>query len=101
MALIKLSEYQVNYYLNLYKSLCEESFYRKLIGLGILRYAENSKNPEIEFLDLSDSFFALSRKEGEEDYFVIAKTLRRAAHKLYRKLKGREPANHRFLNVVR
>jgi len=62
------------------------------------------RNPEIEILNLSESFFSLFRSTGNEDFFVIGRALRRAANKLYRqflRINKEKEVNLRFLNVVR
>lgn len=99
MSTSKISEYLINYYLELLKSSGEEGLYRKSLGVGIIRFANQTKSPEIEYLDLSDAFFTLNRRNDQEEYFIIGKVLRRTAHTLYRQLK--QPSNKRFLNVVR
>lgn len=99
----RLTEGQRTKYLEALKKYNEEGLYRHAIGQGLMALAENP-DADLAILDYADAFFILHRRTGEEDYFRIAKALRRAAHVLYRELlrqnKNRKPSD-RFLNVVR
>ena len=81
----------------------EEALYRYSIAQGIIRSAQQD-NSEVEVLNLAEAFFLLYRRTGEDNYFVIGRILRRAAHTLYRHFMrnkiGKAP-NKRFLSVVR
>lgn len=104
MAVTKLSENQVKTYLEMLLEHGEDGLYRRTIGMGIMRYASNIKQPEIELLDLSEAFFIAHRRRSEEEVlFTIGKILRKAAHALYRKLQkdNKKEINNRFLNVVK
>lgn len=104
MAVKKLSENQVKKFLEVLLERGENGLYRKVIGMGIIRYAnKTTKFPEVELLDLSDAFFTAFRRGEDEILFTIGKVLRRAAHTLYRRLQKKETRelNPRFLNVVR
>lgn len=100
----KLSEPDIIQYLEALKRYGEEGLYRHAIGQSIMLSA---KCPEIDVvvMDYADSFFVLYRRTGEEEYFTIGRTLRRAAHTLYRELlrqnKERKPNFDRFLNAVK
>jgi hypothetical protein len=102
MALKKLSENQVKNYLEMLVLHGEEGLYRRTISMGIMRYAANVKHPEIDILDLSDAFFVVYKKEEIENYYIIGRVLRRAAHTLYRKLlkSKNNKINTRFLNAI-
>lgn len=102
MAVKKLSEKEVKSYLEMLLEHGEVGFYRRCIAMGIMRLADGSKNPEIEILDLSESFFVAFRRSGEEYLFTVAKILRRSAHTLYRKLLKEETIklNKRFLQMI-
>ena len=103
MSVKRISEVQVKTYLEMLLEHGEDGLYRKAVGSGIIRYASDIKNPEIELLDLAEAFFTLYRRTGDELHFTIGKVLRRAAHTLYRKLQKdySKEINVRFLNVVR
>lgn len=60
-------------------------------------------HPEYILLDQSEAFLKLSRRTGKEDYAILAKILRRAAHVIYRELikqNKSKPDFKRFLNAV-
>lgn len=89
-------------YVSILKSKGEEGLYRHVVGTGVMRSVK-VPNPEIEILDMSEAFFALFRRSGDDNYFVIGKVLRRAAHKLYRQflhINKDKKKSGRFLNVV-
>lgn len=83
-------------------------FYRHLLFCAIQKMVLIEQgflkgvSPEIAFLDCHDQFIILYRREGEEHYLNIARTFRRAAHKIYRVLlkKNLTTYNPRFLNLV-
>lgn len=89
-----------NTYINMLKKYGENGLYRKAIGLSVIKYASDFKNPEIELLNISESFFLLYRRKGEDIYFTIGKIFRRAAHTLYRNLQ-KEADNKRFIRAVK
>lgn len=89
----------LDYYLVLLPQINEVGIYRKAIGQGIIEYALNSKTtPELDLLELSEKSFSKFRTQGDEQYLIIGKILRRTAHRLYRLFK--RPINYKFLNVV-
>ena len=99
---MSLTEEVVENYLFLLDSKGEEDLYRHVVGIGVMR-AVRVRNPEIEILNDSESFFALYRRTGNDSYFKIGKALRRAAHKLYRqflRINTEKDKNARFLHVV-
>jgi hypothetical protein len=81
----------------------ENSFLNHVFQEGVL--AKNFyEHPEITMLEQSESFFALFRTTGDAKYFTIGKLLRRAAHKLYRNGKRKNPnypSNKKFLDVIK
>lgn len=90
-------------YLQLLKNKGEVGLYRHVVGTGVMRSVKE-RNPEIEILNLSESFFSLFRSTGNDDYFKIGRILRRAANKLYRqflRINKDKEVNLKFLNVVR
>lgn len=97
----KLSQNQLKTYLEMLLRHGEDGLYRKVLGQGIIRYAANIKNPEVDLLDISEAFFSAYRAGGDDKFFIIGKVLRRAAHTLYRQLKHDKDQNTRFLNAVR
>jgi hypothetical protein len=58
--------------------------------------------PELNFLNYSDQFIFLYRKEGEAIYLDLARVLRKVAHQIYRLMlkKKMTTYNMRFMNVV-
>jgi len=91
-------------YLKLLQSKGENGLYKQAVGNGII-LSVKIKNPDLELLDISDGFFSLHRRGGDqaESYFIIGKVLRRAAHTLYRqflRINKVKTVNSRFLNVV-
>ena len=96
-----LSQEAINCHVSTLKNKGELGLYRKIVGSGIINSLE-IQNPDIEILNLSDSFFSLFRRTGESDYFIIGKVLRRSAHTIYRQLlrMKKNQVNARFLNIV-
>lgn len=100
---MKLAEEAIEIYEKLLESKGEEGFYRSIIGAGMIR-ATKIPQPEMEILEMSEAFFALNRRTGEERYFTIGKILRRAAHKIYRELRRMDSTrqiNNKFLRMVK
>jgi len=99
---LKLKSDIADRYVALLKNKGEDGLYRHIIGTGVMRSVKVA-NPEIELLDMAEAFFTKFRREGIDEYFVIGKILRRAAHKLYRQflhINKEKQVNKRFLNVV-
>jgi hypothetical protein len=90
-------------YIAMLKKHGEEGLYRRTVGAGFLRLTK-IENPDLEALDYSDAFFILYRRTGEDMYFSIGRSLRRAAHTIYRELlrqnKTKKLNFKRFLNVI-
>lgn len=83
-------------------------FYRFLLlyALNKLIYIEKGSykgmSPELELLSYYDQLIILYRKEGEEVYLDMARSFRRAAHKVYRVMLKKKMTirNAKFLNLV-
>jgi len=100
---VQLNENLIDKYSKLLKKRGVEGVYRHVVAIGIIN-SVNIRNPEIEILDMADAFFSLYRRTGENIHFEIARTLRKAAHKIYReflRINSNKEVNMRFLNVVR
>lgn len=81
----------------------ERKLFEHIVGNGVLNI-EGHSYPEIIYLDQSEAFFALYRQTGKENFFIIGRALRKAAHCLYREYHRRNseyPINARFLNIVK
>ena len=88
---------------SLLKERGEEGLFRHAIGHCVLNRIDYIF-PEILLLDRADAFFSLARSTDNENFFLIGKILRKAAHKLYRtnhKSIKDHPTNMRFLNRVK
>lgn len=92
-----------------YNSVGQQKFYRFLLTYAInklikIRDGEykGSSSPELEFLDYSEKFLRLSRREGDVIYLDISRIFRKAAHKIYRIMlkKHMTERNIKFLNLV-
>lgn len=103
MPVKKLSDKEVKTYYSTFQEMGEFKFYAKLVGAGVMKFATNSKYPDLEFLDIAESFFAANRREEDETLFAIGKVFRRAAHTLNRRLASVRDLNNnkRFLSSVR
>ncbi len=81
----------------------EDKVYRHALGTSAINIARY-QFPEIVLLDQSEGFFSLFRQTGNDNYFIIGRALRKAAHKLYRQLRrtnSNYPENMRFLDLIR
>jgi len=90
-------------YETLLKDVGEVKFFSHVFGTGVLA-RRHFEHPENMMLDQSEAFFALFRTTGNNHYFTIGRILRRAAHKLYRDSKSKNPeypVNKRFLDSVK
>jgi len=99
----QLNDNIIEKYSKLLKNKGVDGIYRHVVAIGIIN-SVNVQNPEIEILDTAEAFFSLYRRTGENAYFEIARTLRKAAHKIYReflRINSNKEINMRFLNVVR
>lgn len=90
-------------YLQLLNSAGEERLFKGAIGIGMKQAASNH-SPEIEILDESEALLKLFRQTGKEEYLILSKILRKAAHVVYRQLINQNPDKQintkRFLTVV-
>jgi hypothetical protein len=101
MAVKKLTEKQVKTYLDMLSQHGEDGLYRKAVGTGIIRFA-TIKEPDVELLEISDAFFAMFRRNGDEVLFTMGKVFRRAAHTLFRQIRKEDlNPNKRFLQMVK
>lgn len=91
-----------------YKSVGEEQFYKFLLVQAITKLVAIESgsykgiSPELEFLNYSDKFIILYRREGDEILLKLAKIFRRTAHRVYRIMlkKSMTVTNAKFLNAV-
>ena len=82
----------------------EAGLYKWIIGRGITHATKQRVPFELELLNASENFFALCRSTGDMQFFIIGRTLRKAAHKLYRimlKIDGDHPVSQRFLSIIK
>lgn len=97
-------------YLDKYYAVGEQKFYRFLLCTAISKilkiksgeYKGNQSTPDVELLEYAERFLILYRRDGEEIYLSVSKTLRRAAHRIYRLLLKKDMVvkNSKFLNLV-
>lgn len=86
----------------------EDKFYKSLLLISLNKLVMIEKGiyrgtlPHLELLNYYEQLIILYRREGEDVYLKVAKTFRRAAHKIYRVMlkKNMCPVNTKFLNVV-
>lgn len=100
---MKLKNTTLNYYVNLIKSKGRDGVYSELIGDGLLKGITPGANPDLDMLLVSDSFFALYRSSGDDNYFELGKVFRRSAHTVYRrllKLNQNKKTSEKFLHMV-
>lgn len=98
-----------NDFISKYLAQGEDKFYKFLLLYAlnkiILMKQDNysGPSPEIELIELYEKFLLIYRREGNEDYFAVAKLFRKAAHKIYRTMfnKGLIKKNSKFLNLVK
>lgn len=95
-------------YVDKYLSVDQQKFYRFLLCRAInklikIRHDEyRGISPEIEFLELSEKFMILYRRDDQEMYLDMSRLFRKAAHKIYRLMIKQEMTerNAKFLNLV-
>ena len=96
-------------YVGKYNSVGEQRFYKFLLNNAITKLIKirdgefkGCNSPELEFLDYAEKFLILYRRDNEEIYLSISRTLRKAAHKIYRIClkNGYTQRNSKFLNLV-
>lgn len=91
-----------------FKAVGEKKFYRNLLVFATNQMMSMEKglhkglSPELILLDCYDQFIILYRREGEDIYLDLARSFRRAAHKIYRVMlkKNMTQKSSRFLNLV-
>lgn len=91
-------------FLNKFKSVGEDKFYKFLISYGMNKIAENKKNnPAVELLDFHDNYVKLYRRENDSNCLELARIFRKASHKIYRIMikKNLIEKNNKFLNVIK
>lgn len=96
-------------YINKFNAIGENRFYKFLLSCAIdklIKIKEDEykgiSTPDVEFLEISDKFLCLYRRDDQEVYLEIARIFRKAAHKIYRLClkKGFSKKNNKFLNLV-
>lgn len=99
---------QKNDHISKYHAIGEQRFYRNLLCYAINKLIKirdeeyPGTSPELEFLEHSERFLFLYRREADPTYLEISKLFRKAAHKIYRMMlkKGMTNKNLKFLNIV-
>ena len=89
-------------YVHELRKLGEAPLYRKIVGRGIRQSVEIT-HPENDCLNYAEAFAALYRKDDKEEYAILARIFRRAAHCILRELnrqnKDRISTQSRFLTL--
>lgn len=85
MKLKQVNKRDKDFYSKILHKFGERGLYEKAFGAGMINSAAE-KDADIIILNLSESFFRLHRRTGNDDYAVIGKALRRAAHRVMREL---------------
>jgi hypothetical protein len=78
----------------------EKGFYRYVLGSAFIGPREEGVHPGVKLLQRAETFFSLYRTSENENYFIIGKILRRAAHRLHRALDVNQQ-DPRFLRIVK
>jgi len=98
----QISKKQRETHLRMFHKLGPDRFYHKVIGAGMIHSVE-TPDPEVAMLNTAEGFLYLFRRTGNEEFLLISKILRRAAHVVYRQLmrqnKEKKP-NRRFIASV-
>jgi hypothetical protein len=98
----KISEKVKDTHLKILKQVGEDGLYKQAIAACLFNQGKR-KNPEVEALDLSEAFLALYRRTGDEEFLMICRALRKAAHRLYweldKKSKRKRAYGSRFLTL--
>jgi hypothetical protein len=97
-----------NDYVSRYQAAGEQRFYHNLLSYAVNKLIKIKDeeflgiSPELEFLEHSESFLFLYRRESDPVYLELSRVFRRAANKIYRMMlkKGMTQRNSKFLNVV-
>ena len=99
--MIKISDEVRDSYVHLLKAFGEDGLFKRSIGLA-LKQSANIKNPDIGMLDLSEEFFTLYRRTGDDAYAAISRALKRSAHVVHRELlrqNSKKKPSNRFLTL--
>lgn len=96
-------------FVNKYDALGEARFYKFLLCYAVnklvmieIKDLGDRFSPELEFLEHSEKFLLLYRRDDQEIYLVLARVFRKAAHKIYRMMlkKNMIVKSSKFLNLV-
>jgi hypothetical protein len=99
----RITNDQKRIYCGILNEFGADEIYRRTVGVSVLAIEKNDKI-DLELLDRSDGFLNLFRQTADEDFFLISKALRRAAHKVYRQLikkNKNKKIDNSFLNVIK
>lgn len=101
----RISTKQQEDYLKKLDERGEFGLYKFILGSVLNNWSRGIgvKNPDVELLDLSESFFSLSRATGDKKSFLLGKVLRKVSHKLYRVTRAvdkKKVSNDRFIRSV-
>ncbi len=96
----KISDKIRETHLKILKQAGEDGLCNQAIAACLLNQTKR-KNPELEALDLSDAFLALHRRTGDNEFLMICRALRRAAHKVFWELSKskKRKSSSRFLTL--
>ena len=103
MASKKISDQQVQSYLERLMQSGADEFVNSVVDVGYNRYP-SSRTPDVECLDIAEGFFSLYRRSGEEIHFTLGKLLRKSAHIINRKLQKlhrRDGQSNRFIYALK
>ncbi len=100
MASKKISDRVKETHIQMLHKLGERGLYERAVGAGMLQ-SSKTKHPEVSMLDLSEAFFALYRRTGDDDYATVSRVLRKAAHTVYRELMRQENATPKPIHAKR
>lgn len=97
-----------NEFVDKYYSVGEQRFYKFLLTHAINKLIKiqdeeyKGTSPDLEYLEYSERFLFLYRRENEEVFIDMSRLFRKAAHKIYRLMlkKDMTPRNAKFLNLV-
>jgi hypothetical protein len=92
----------IDSYVKNFKKKGEFLFFEYIFKLGISNI-QKIPNIDTEFLDIAEYFFSLYRTTGNNNYFLIGRCFRRAAHRLNRFLikNHKKEKNLRFLRLIK
>lgn len=94
--------------LDKYHTIGEQKFYKHLLCQAIAKIVKirndeyKGTSPEMEYLNFSEKFLILYRREGIMEHLEVSKIFRKAAHKIYRIMLKKKmiSVNSKFLNLV-